>query len=196
MSWPAACAKNDVNGAIREFQAALRLYPVYPQAHVGLGNALLAMNDEDRAIREFQAALEMEPYNASDHNAVARALATHPHPKIRDPGRAIGLAKKAVELVPEHSVYWSTLGVAYYRAGDWKEAVAALEKSGELQNGSNCFNWFFLAMSHEKLGDKERARRWYDRATQWLDKNQATNEELRRFRAEAAQVLGVDRKRD
>ncbi len=185
-----------MDGAIREFQTALRLYPAYPQAHIGLGNALLAKNDEEGASREFQAALQIEPYNARDHNFVARELASHPHPKVRDPVRAIGLAKTAVELLPEHAGYWTDLGVAYYRAGDWKGAVAALEKSRELQNGDNSFNWFFLAMSHEKLGDKEIARRWYDRAAQWMDKNHAANAKLRRFRAEAAQVLGVDGKKD
>ncbi len=46
------------------------------------------------------------------------------------------------------------------------------------------------------VGDKEKARHWYDRATRWMDKNQPRNEELASFRAEAAQVLGVDKKKD
>ena len=96
---------------------------------------------------------------------------------------------------PTEAAYWTTLGAAYYRAGDWKEAVAALEKSSELPDGGNSFNWFFLAMSHEKLGDKEKARRWYDRATQWKDKNQAAKEKLLRLREEAARALGVDRRK-
>jgi serine/threonine protein kinase/tetratricopeptide (TPR) repeat protein len=187
-------AKNDVDGAIREIQAAFRIDPDFPQARLDLGNALLAKNDVDGAIHEFQAALKIGPTHATDHNAVARELASHPNLKVRDPGRAIKLAQKAVELVPEHAGYWNTLGVAYYRAGDWKEAVAALEKSSELQNGGDSFNGFFLAMSHEKLGDKEKARQWYDRAIQRIDKNQAANEKLRRCREEAAQALGVDRK--
>jgi len=65
----------------------------------------------------------------------------------------------------------------------------------ELRRGGDSTDWFFLAMAHEKLGDKEKARQWYDRATRWMDKNQATDEELRRFRAEATQVLGVDKKK-
>jgi hypothetical protein len=66
----------------------------------------------------------------------------------------------------------------------------------ELRKGGDSFDWFFLAMAHEKLGDKEKARQWYDRATRWMDKNQFTNEELASFRAEAAQVLGVDKKKN
>ena len=57
----------------------------------------------------------------------------------------------------------------------------------ELRKGGDSFDWFLLAMSHWQLGDKEEARTWYDRAVEWMDKNQPENEELRRFRAEAAE---------
>ena len=70
-------------------------------------------------------------------------------------------------------------------AGDWKAAIAALEKSMELRKGGDSNDWFFLAMAHWQLGEKDKAREWYDRAVQWMDKNQPKNEELRRFRAEA-----------
>jgi hypothetical protein len=49
---------------------------------------------------------------------------------------------------------------------------------------------------HPGIGLKEKARQWYDRATRWMDKNQPRNEELASFRAEAAQLLGVDKKKD
>src|SRR5207253_1145365 len=91
---------------------------------------------------------------------------------------------------------WNTLGVAHYRAGDWKAAVAALDKSVELAKGGDAFDWLFLAMSHRKLGNHDDARKWYDQAVQWLEKNSqalAKNalqaEELRRFRIEAVEVL-------
>ncbi len=62
----------------------------------------------------------------------------------------------------------------------------------ELREGGDSFDWFFLAMAHEKLGDKEQARKWRDRAIQWMEKNNARNRELSAFRAEAAQLLGVE----
>jgi len=46
-------------------------------------------------------------------------------------------------------------------------------------------------MARWQLGEKEKARTWYDRAGQWMEKNQAQNEELQRFRAEAAELLGI-----
>src|SRR5882757_1697929 len=108
-----------------------------------------------------------------------------------DPQQAVELAKKSIGLTPKHGSNWNTLGVAQYRAGDWKAAVAALTKSMELRKGGDSTDWFFLAMAHWQLGDKEEARKWYDRAAAWMDKNQPKNEELRRFRAEAAELLGV-----
>jgi uncharacterized protein HemY len=87
-------------------------------------------------------------------------------------------------------VLWNTLGVAQYRKGDWKAAVEALMKSAQLRNGGDSFDFFFLAMAHWELNEEEEARAWYDRAVAWMDRNAPQNEELQRFRAEAATLLG------
>jgi hypothetical protein len=79
--------------------------------------------------------------------------------------------------------------------GNWKEAVAALEKSMELRQGGNSYDWFFLAMAHWQLGEKEKARDWYAKAGKWMDQNQPKNEELRRFRVEAAELLKIEPKK-
>jgi tetratricopeptide (TPR) repeat protein len=96
---------------------------------------------------------------------------------------------------------WITLGVAHYRAGDWKAAVTALQKSLELRKTGdiyNCRAWLFLAMAHWQMGKKEEARRWYQQAVQWMERNQPALEEhrprakqLRHFRDEAAELLGI-----
>jgi hypothetical protein len=52
-------------------------------------------------------------------------------------------------------------------------------------------DFFFLAMAHWQLGEKDEARKYYDKAVAWMDKNKPDDEELRRFRAEAAALLGV-----
>jgi tetratricopeptide (TPR) repeat protein len=122
-------------------------------------------------------------------NNLAWLLATRPEPAWRDPPRAVELATRAVLLAPKAGSHWNTLGITHCRAGDWKAAVTALEKSRELSKGGNSFDWFFLAMAHWQLGDKEQARTWYDQAVQWMEKNQPNDAELCRFRAEAAQLL-------
>jgi hypothetical protein len=68
----------------------------------------------------------------------------------------------------------------------------------KLRKGGDCTDCFFLAMAHWQLGEKPRARSWYDKAVPWMEKNQPKNEELIRFRTEAAAaaLLGVNEKND
>jgi tetratricopeptide (TPR) repeat protein len=108
----------------------------------------------------------------------------------------VELAKKAVELAPGQGLYWNTLGVAHYRAGDWEAAIAALDKAKQLHNGGDIYDWFFLAMTHWQLAHKEEARKWFDKAVEWMEKNRPSDEDLRRFRAEAAELLGVKDKKN
>ena len=127
-------------------------------------------------------------------NNLAWLLATCADAQLRNPSEAVTLAKKAVELEPKNGMWWNTLGAAHYRAGDWKAAIAAMNKSMELRKGGDSFDWFFLAMANWQLGKKEEARKWYDKAVQWMDKNQPKDEELRRFRSEAEELLAVKKK--
>jgi tetratricopeptide (TPR) repeat protein/serine/threonine protein kinase len=131
---------------------------------------------------------------ANAHNNVAWFLAISPDAKIQNPDQAVRLAQKAVTLAPQNGNFWGTLGTAYYRTRQWQDAVAALEKAMHLKSGADSFNWFFLAMAHQQLGDPAKARHWYDQAVEWMDQNKPQDEELRLFRAEAAALLGIQEK--
>jgi tetratricopeptide (TPR) repeat protein len=114
---------------------------------------------------------------------------------LRDPRRAVAAASKAVELAPQDALGWQVLGMARYRAGEWKASSAALNKSIALQHnpkGSNPTLWLFLAMAHGQLGEKDEARRWYDRAVRFLEQRAPRNEEWRRLQSEAATLLKVN----
>ena len=132
---------------------------------------------------------------------LAWILATWPDAKLRHPERAVELAKKAIDLAPGFWIAWKTLGAAHYRAGDWKAAVAALDKSLELRKGGDAAVQLFLAMAHGKLGNPHEARKAYKQAVQWLEENKEAlendkgqAEELLRFRAEAEEVLQLKKK--
>ncbi|HZU36841.1 MAG TPA: hypothetical protein VFA18_13060, partial [Gemmataceae bacterium] len=132
-------------------------------------------------------------------NNLAWMCVTSADSPLRHPQRAVRLARYATTIMPREGFYVNTLGVARYRAGHWKEAIATLTRSMELEKGAlEAFDTFFLAMAHWQLGEKEKARQWYDRAVQWtethryqLQGNNEWPEELRRFRAEAAKLLGI-----
>jgi serine/threonine protein kinase/Tfp pilus assembly protein PilF len=125
-------------------------------------------------------------------NNLAWALTNEPEPLIRDPARAVELARRVVTRTPKEGRYWNTLGVALYYAGRPREAITALHKSLELREGGDGFDWFFLAMAYQKLGKEGPARQWYQKAVAWMDRKEnqgRVNAELRRFRAEAAALL-------
>jgi tetratricopeptide (TPR) repeat protein len=150
----------------------------------------------DKALADGSRAIVLDPKHADATNNLAWLLATCPDAKLRDPKRAAELAKKAVQLAPKDGDSWGTLGTAHYRAGEWKEAVTALDQSLALKPRWEAHVWLVLAMSHHRLGHDGESRKAYERAIQWLDcnkellaKNKAQAEELRRFRSEAEEVL-------
>src|SRR5262249_9828940 len=121
-------------------------------------------------------------------------LADCPAAQFREPARATKLANDAVQVAPRSGHYWLVLGVARYRAGQLKDAIAALQKSMEILAGGDSRSWFILAMAHGQLGNKADARKWYDQAVEWMEKNEPRHEQLRRYRTEAAELLGVKQK--
>jgi tetratricopeptide (TPR) repeat protein len=130
-------------------------------------------------------------------NTLAWELAIHPDPSRRDPKRAAELAEKAVSELPKDANCWNTLGVARYRVGDYKGSVAALMKYRALRtNDAEWTNPFFLAMAHRNLDHKGEVARWYKLAVEWMDRKKADSETMRRIRAEAAELLAVERQKD
>ena len=94
-------------------------------------------------------------------------------------------------------MYLNTLGVAQYRAGRYAEAIATLDRSLAAGHGQyDGYDLFFQAMAHWQLGDKPQALACFDKAVEWMEKNQQADEELVRFRAEAAALLGVEDKKE
>jgi tetratricopeptide (TPR) repeat protein len=132
----------------------------------------------------------------SSINVTAWRLATDTNAELRDPGLAVELAELAVEGAPDNASLANTLGVSHYCTGNWLEALTALEKSEQLEPDKNVgFNGFFIAMAHWQLGNKSQAREWLDRSVEWVERRgpglfPAHQKELRRFRAEAEELIG------
>jgi tetratricopeptide (TPR) repeat protein len=192
-------ARGDMDGAIASYRKAIRRKLPHPGAYYNLGAALESQGKSAEAIAAFQGAIGIQPGYSLSHIRLAWLLTTCPEPKLRDPKRALEAARKAVQLAPQSPWAWQALGWAQYRAGDWKASVKALEKAIALQKapqGGGPGQWFFLAMAHWQLGNKDEARNWYRQAVQWMEKHDPRNEQLRRFRVEATQLLGWKGKTD
>jgi Tfp pilus assembly protein PilF len=65
-------------------------------------------------------------------NNYAWFLATAEDVALRDPARALDLAREAVLIAPEVYNIWSTLAEAYYRNGDFERALKSMQQALEL----------------------------------------------------------------
>lgn len=72
-----------------------------------------------------------------------------------------------------------------------KQLAAKLQNATQLRPEGDAFAWFALAIVKWKSGDKDRARHWYDKATEWMDKSAPKDEKLNRYRSEAEELLGL-----
>jgi len=141
------------------------------------------------ADRVFRDGLNALPDFPEANNDFAWFLATCPQQQFRDSKHALALAQKAVAAQPQTVSYWTTLGTAHYRNGNWSDALAVLGKATADLDRPSAASRFVLAMTHWQLGAKDDARRNFDQAVALSAEN--NNLVTRRFHAEAAALLGI-----
>jgi len=180
--------------ALADFANVIELQPRSAAVWTRRASFYVNQGQWEKAIADFEKAFELRRDNAPDLNNLAWDLATCPDRRVWKPDRAVELAKRAIELAPKEAAYWNTLGVAQYRAGEHQAAVDTLKKSMELRSGGDALDWFFLAMAHWQLKNQDDARRSYDKAVEWTEKHKPDDEELVRFRDEAAKLLAIPEK--
>jgi tetratricopeptide (TPR) repeat protein len=195
---------------LREETLALRkekLPPGHPEileSMENLASSHAALDRHADALKLLEEALALRqakqgpnhPVTQSSTIQLAWVLATAPDPKLRNPARAVELAKRPADLSPKKADFQSTLGVARYRTGDWKGAIAELERAiglRKVDDPGRASDGFFLAMAHWQNGERERAGEWFTKARAWAEEKKV-DAETRRFRAEAAELLGVNEK--
>ncbi|MHC4974429.1 MAG: tetratricopeptide repeat protein [Planctomycetota bacterium] len=189
--------KGLVNDALSRLREATQLDPACGRAQWVLGDALrekgrlddaaAAYRGADAAFREANAA---EPLDWGSLQTSAWFLVAVAQPDLRRPDEAAEFARRVIQVAP-HAWNYRSLGVALYRQGDWSNAVKALETAIGLEFGVTGTDWFFVAMAKSKLGREQEARRAYEAAVTWMEEHEPANPQLKRFRAEAEEVLGL-----
>jgi serine/threonine protein kinase/WD40 repeat protein/tetratricopeptide (TPR) repeat protein len=202
-------------GRLKENRQAIadysRAFALMPANHPSRGEVLwrrannyLELKDQSKADADLHRFAELdcplpeglEDFGARQCNNLAWRHVAGPE-KERDPKKALPLARKAVRLNAQQATYLNTLGVVYYRLGRYRQAADTLRRSlREGRGDADAYDLFFLAMCHAQTGAADKARICFDRAVRWVRENpgriQATpqwGEELKRFRAEAEEVL-------
>jgi tetratricopeptide (TPR) repeat protein len=173
------------------------------QVQVKLGSLTPLPPDQklltQRAIERYRRALVENPNCPRACNNLAWTYLTAPK-ALRDWKSALPLAQKAMQLnpIPAHR---NTLGLAYYRAGRYREAVEVLQANQKDQvDWALAYDLYFLAMSHYQLGESARARQFYDLAVRWSGTHKEALAphlvELNAIHGEAAGLLEVKKKKD
>jgi len=165
-------------------------------ARLSLGMLLWRLDRHDEAADEFRNVQALGE-ELAEENQVARdylawLLAVCPATGIREPRRAIELARRNVEQTPQFGDYWTTLGFAYYRAGDYPAAAEALQKAIDLSSFYGSNSCFLLAMTRFQQGQPEAARSWYDQGATRLEQHELRFVETVLIRNEAAELLGLE----
>jgi serine/threonine protein kinase/Tfp pilus assembly protein PilF len=194
LAWGFGPSPQELDEKIRFYTAAVVARPKNAATRVFLGNALGKRGRWEEAIAEYRKAVELDPGYPWAHDRLARGLAACPDEKVRSPREAVEHGRKAAELAPDEPDVWCSLGMAWYRAGEYRAAVAALEQSERLRPGGDRLNRLYLAMADCQLGRSEKAHRWYDQAVRGVKNDAPPGEEFRRLRAEAAGLLGITEK--
>jgi tetratricopeptide (TPR) repeat protein len=165
---------------------------LYGSTLANVASLAAAAGRPEEAAETLRRALQWPPQGNDDVGChdLAWALATWPDPGTGDWHRAVGWARKAVAIAPDNAEYWHTLGVAYYRAGDWNAATDALTKSMELSKGGDSGDWLWLAMACWQRGDRPQALVWYDKAVSRMEKEPPRTERLIRLRSGAQRLIG------
>jgi tetratricopeptide (TPR) repeat protein len=166
-------------------------------SYVSLGRFEQARAHTEAAQRAHKEALRIAEQLSIQQPALglgqlAGFLLACPDPKLRDPQRASHLAEKLAALRPENQTTWKLFAMAKYRTEKYQQALEAAEKAKRYGGPEDFSAAFIQAMAFWRLGEKEKARRCYQAADQWLESTHPGDELLCIERDEAAALLGVN----
>jgi WD40 repeat protein/serine/threonine protein kinase/tetratricopeptide (TPR) repeat protein len=68
---------------------------------------------------------------------------------------------------------WTRLGAAHYLRGEWKAALAVLQKATAAPSGGNGHDRLLLALIHAQLSQQQEARKWSNQFLAWMAKKDA-----------------------
>jgi tetratricopeptide (TPR) repeat protein len=105
---------------------------------------------------------QTHPENPQALNNLARQLVMLPGGETSGYRKALRSSEVACQLEPKNGDYLNTLGVAYYRVGNYAKALETLLRSDPINKtqfqGSIPADLAFLAMTHQQLGHAQEAR--------------------------------------
>ena len=141
-----AALRGDLDGAVKEFHAALELRPNEPELHEALGEFYLDHHMDDAATQsELEKALALDPARTRALYLLGRLYVQN-----KDNQKALPVLQRALRLQPDFVAANSLLGTVYVRLGQFADAVPRLEKAALSDHYGNVHYQLYLAF--RKLG--------------------------------------------
>jgi protein O-mannosyl-transferase len=123
----ALLGENNLEEAVTEFQAAIRLAGPYAPLHSDLASALEALGRKDEALEQYRMTAELDPQSTVAENGIGRLLT--------DRGQfdeARGHLQRALELDPSDALTYADLAFLAMRTGDYAGGLADANRGLEL----------------------------------------------------------------
>ena len=141
----------DWKSAEIEYRRAIELNPNYAGAHYHYSYFLVELGRSDEAIHEASEALTRDPMSGLLNAGLAWVLLNS-----RRTDRCIKQALTAIEVDPNMTLSYWTLGTAYELIGEYGASIEALEK-GIAVGGAIALSKAFIAHVRARMGEKEKA---------------------------------------
>lgn len=142
--------ERNYEAALEQARAILRKNPDHAAARFMEGAALMALDRHKEALIVWQDLYERDPDHPAVLNNLAWLYATADDPALRNPEKAVELARRAALADPGHPAIWSTLAQAYYVNRDFDRALTAARKALSLAQEMNA-SVDTLARYHEQV---------------------------------------------
>lgn len=111
--------------ALKTFEEGIKQHPKNADLHFNLGTAYDKLNRFDDVVKAMEAALALDPHHADALNYLGYSYAERGI-KVE---QALMLTKQAVALKPDNGYYVDSLGWAFYKAGQFTEALTEIKRA-------------------------------------------------------------------
>jgi tetratricopeptide (TPR) repeat protein len=152
------------------YQRARAASPQLPEVYMYHGTALAAENKYDAAVAELDKAIQLKPNNAEAHAWLADV-----RERQHRPADAIEQYRIAIQQQPDFRVARLELAKDLLYAGRSREAIPVLLPTLQVEDQNTPVAMMFLVQAYVDMGDRATARKYLERAHQYVLRNGPSN---------------------
>jgi tetratricopeptide (TPR) repeat protein len=142
--------------ALEQFEKAWQLEPENLDLAYALGELYIEAGRRDEALGVFRGCINTDPLHADCLNALGYAQVE----AGQQLDEAVSFIEKALSLEPKNAAYMDSLGWAYYKKGDYKEALRHLTAASVIEQDPVILE--HLGDVYLKIGQTDMARKAWE----------------------------------